>query len=86
VIQLPVRQPAVEPLTPRELEVLKLVARGMETAEIAKHLSVSEATFIGEETAESYQRCVLAKLSARSTAHAVAIALQRSLIHLDASN
>ena len=86
VIQLPLRQRGISQLSPRELQVLELVATGLETAEIARQLSVSEATFIAEETVKSLQRCVLTKLSARSTAHAVAIALHRSLIHLDASN
>jgi DNA-binding NarL/FixJ family response regulator len=38
------RAPAAQPLTPRELEVLALVARGMANAEIGRELFISEAT------------------------------------------
>ena len=38
------RKPGHEPLSPREIEVLRLVARGLSNAEIGRELHISEAT------------------------------------------
>jgi PAS domain S-box-containing protein len=62
------------PLTPREREVLTLIARGLTSEQIAERLVVSG------ETVRTHARNALAALSARTRAHAVAIALQRGLI------
>jgi DNA-binding CsgD family transcriptional regulator len=54
-----------ELLTPREMEVLGLIARGMRNAEIAK------ALFISQSTAKVHVRHILEKLGVRTRAEAV---------------
>ena len=63
-------------LSPREIDVLRLVARGNANKEIAAQLSLTE------ETVKSYLRSILAKLSANDRTHAVAIGLKRGIIDL----
>jgi DNA-binding NarL/FixJ family response regulator len=65
---------ADEALTPREVEVLRLVARGNANKEIAAQL------FLTEETVKSHIRKILAKLGANDRTHAVAIGLKRGII------
>jgi DNA-binding NarL/FixJ family response regulator len=60
--------------TAREIEVLQLVADGLVNREIGKTL------FLSEETVKSHVRHILAKLQARSRAHAVAVGFRRGLI------
>jgi DNA-binding NarL/FixJ family response regulator len=69
----PVRELAQEP-TAREIEVLQLVADGLVNREIGQRL------FLSEETVKSHVRHLLAKLQARSRAHAVAVGFRRGLI------
>jgi DNA-binding NarL/FixJ family response regulator len=63
-------------LTPREIEVLRLVAGGNANKEVAARLSLTE------ETVKSHLRSILAKLSANDRTHAVAIGLKRGIIDL----
>ena len=63
-------------LTPREIDVLRLVAHGNSNKEIAAQLSLTE------ETVKSHLRSILAKLSANDRTHAVAIGLKRGIIDL----
>ena len=60
--------------TRREIEVLRLVSEGLGNREIGQRL------FLSEETVKSHVRHLLAKLQARSRAHAVAIGFRRGLI------
>jgi len=61
-------------LTPREIDVLRLVADGNANKEIAAQLSLTE------ETVKSHVRSILAKLGANDRTHAVAISLKRGII------
>ena len=63
-------------LTPREIDVLRLVARGNANKAIAAQLSLTE------ETVKSHIRSILAKLGANDRTHAVAIGLKRGIIEL----
>ena len=68
------RQADAGPLTPREREVLGLLAEGMTSAEAAAHLGLST------ETVETHVRRALRKLGARSRTHAVALAIRLDLL------
>src|ERR1700678_834841 len=63
-------------LTEREMEVLKLVARGMNNRDIAKEL------FISENTVKNHVRNILEKLQIHSRMEAVMIAVRQKLIEL----
>jgi len=67
-IEASVGAPA-ESLTPREVEVLQLMARGLTNRQIARRLEISE------HTVKFHAGAVLGKLSARSRAEAVARAI-----------
>ena len=63
-----------DPLSPREREVLQLVAEGKTTKEIARLLGVSV------KTAENHRTRILAKLDIHETAGLVRYAIRRGLI------
>jgi DNA-binding NarL/FixJ family response regulator len=69
----PLRELEQEP-TMREIEVLQLISDGLVNREIGVRL------YLSEETVKSHVRHLLAKLQARSRAHAVAIGFRRGLI------
>jgi len=64
-----------DPLSPREREVLELVAEGKTTKEIARILGVSV------KTAEAHRTRIMAKLDIHETAGLVRYAIRRGLIH-----
>jgi DNA-binding NarL/FixJ family response regulator len=70
-----VREPAREPLSQRELEVLELVAGGATNREAARRLFISEATV------KTHLLHLYAKLGVSDRAAAVAVAYQRGLLH-----
>ncbi len=65
-------------LSPRELDVLKLLAEGLSNKEVATRLGVTEAT------AKKHVTGILIKLRARDRAHAVRLGIERGYIDLEA--
>ena len=71
----PVRlQPLAEPLSKRELEVLRLIAEGLSNQEIAEHLVV------GKSTIKTHVNRIFSKLGATSRKQAIARAQELDLL------
>jgi DNA-binding NarL/FixJ family response regulator len=70
----PAKHAPAPKLTDREMEVLRLVARGMNNRDIAKEL------FISENTVKNHVRNILEKLQIHSRMEAVMIAVREKLI------
>ena len=66
----------IEPLTPREEEVLQLLAEGLSNKEIGARLHLTEGTV------KNYVSAIIAKLQANDRTHAVVTALRRGLVEL----
>jgi DNA-binding NarL/FixJ family response regulator len=65
-----------EPLTPRELEVLHELAKGLANKQIADVMNISQ------HTAKGYLKTILTKLHVADRTEAVTVAIQRGLIHI----
>lgn len=63
-------------LTPREVEVLSLIARGFGNKEVGDVLGTAPGTV------KAHVQSILGKLGAKDRTHAVTIALRRGIIHL----
>jgi two-component system, NarL family, response regulator len=63
-------------LSPRETEVVKLIADGLRNKEIAAALHISE------ETVQGHVKNILAKLGVNDRTRAAIVAAQRGIIHL----
>jgi DNA-binding NarL/FixJ family response regulator len=72
----PAKHAPAPKLTDREMEVLRLVARGMNNRDIAKEL------FISENTVKNHVRNILEKLQIHSRMEAVMIAVREKLIEI----
>jgi DNA-binding NarL/FixJ family response regulator len=67
----------VPSVTPREVQVLELVAKGMRNKEIGQTLGVAE------ETIQAHMKSIFAKLDVHDRTAALALALRRGIVHLD---
>jgi DNA-binding NarL/FixJ family response regulator len=67
----------VSPLTPREEEILQLIADGCSTSEVAEHL------YISAKTVKNHLASVYAKLDARDRTQAVLSAVRIGIVHLN---
>jgi DNA-binding NarL/FixJ family response regulator len=65
-----------EPLTSREIEVLRQIAEG------SRNRDIGEKLFITEETVKVHIKNIMGKLGANDRTQAVAIAIRRGIIHL----
>ena len=68
--------PVIEPLTPREEDVLKLLVEGLSNKEIGQRLSLTEGTV------KNHVSVIIGKLQANDRTHAVVTALRRGLVEL----
>jgi DNA-binding NarL/FixJ family response regulator len=66
-----------ETLTPRELEVLHALARGLKNEEIAKEL------FITEKTVKSHLGSIFSKLGVNDRSQAILYAIKHKLVDID---
>jgi DNA-binding NarL/FixJ family response regulator len=65
-----------EPLTTREIEILRLIAGGDANKQVARKLGVTD------ETVKAYLKSIFAKLNVADRTHAVTLAAKRGIIEL----
>ena len=63
-------------LTPREIEVIELMAQGLRNKEIAPSLGISEGTV------QVHIKSIFAKLNVNDRTAAVQVALRRGIVHI----
>lgn len=71
------RSGSLDELTPREMDVLRLLAHGLPNRKIAAQLSINE------RTVKYHVSAILAKLEAANRTEAVMRAIERGLITLE---
>jgi NarL family two-component system response regulator LiaR len=76
-VSCPSEQRSVEPMTPRQLQVLKLIAQGLSNREIAEKLVVSE------RTVTTHVRAILARLHLANRTQAALYAIREGLAEPD---
>ena len=77
LVQPPEKPPTLDPLTQRELEVLRLVAQGLENTQIAAEFVISEATV------RTHVSNIMNKLHLASRTQAALYALREGIASLD---
>ena len=70
------RSTGIDELTPREMDVLRLLAQGLSNRKIGERLSINE------RTVKYHVAAILAKLEAANRTDAVMRAIERGLITL----
>jgi len=68
------KSPLIEALTPREMQVLALMAEGLTNLQIGQQLGITESTI------KSHVSTIIAKLGVASRTEAVALALRHGLV------
>jgi DNA-binding NarL/FixJ family response regulator len=69
-------EPLIEAVTPRETQVLRMMALGLSNKEIAEKLQISE------HTVKFHVASILGKLQARSRTEAVTVGIRRGLVFI----
>ena len=76
-VRKPIRHESSELLTPREVDVLKLMVKGLSNKEIAENL------FISDKTVKIHVSNILKKMRVKSRSQAIIYAIQNELVQLE---